>query len=401
MTVTRSSFQSDVAIVGGGPAGSMAAKRLAESGVRVALLERTAFPRDKACGDGVSSRGLALLARHGLGEWATQFPAPEALRVVSPDGQVLDVVPPADESVHYGRTIPRRLLDARLAQAAVAAGARLIESARVRRVERADGAPLTISVDGLKVMAQLLILADGSHAPVARRLGLVRGEPELIALRQYRSGDAGPANRLEIHFQPDVYPGYTWLFPMGDGRVNFGTGTYARRARRGGFTLKAYLAQLAADPTALDGRLARTEALVPIVGRPLRTRMEDTQTHAARVMVAGDAAGLVSPLTGEGIAPAMESGVLAAEHALQALQVGDFSARALAGYSRALKSRYGREQRAARILRAGLATRPLFRRAMARMQQDRDLALLIGHIIIGYKSPRLALRPGVLLRLLA
>ncbi|HDQ73182.1 MAG TPA: NAD(P)/FAD-dependent oxidoreductase [Chloroflexi bacterium] len=401
MTVTRSSFRTDVAIVGAGPAGSIAAKRLAESGVRVALLERATFPRDKVCGDGVSSRGLALLAQHGLGEWTAQFPAPEALRITSPDRQVLDVVPPADESVLYGRTIPRRLLDAQLAQAAVEAGARLIEGARVRQVEHAGDAPPTISVNGLKITAQLLILADGSHAPVTRRLGLARGAPELIALRQYRAGDAGPANRLDIHFQPTVYPGYTWLFPMEDGRVNFGTGTYAWRARQGDFTLKAYLAQLATDPTALDGRLARTEALVPIMGHPLRTRMEDTQTHAARVMVAGDAAGLVSPLTGEGIAPAMESGALAAEHALQALQVGNFSARALAGYSRALKSRYGREQRAARILRVGLATRPLFRRAMDRMQQDRDLALLIGYIIIGYKSPRLALRPGVLLRLLA
>ncbi len=400
MTVTGSSFQSDVAVVGAGPAGSIAAKRLAESGVRVALLERATFPRDKACGDGVSGWGLTLLAQHGLGEWAAQFSAPEVLRIVSPDGQTLDVTPPAD-NVHYGRTIPRRLLDHRLVQAAVEAGAQLFEDAQVRHVEQTKGALPTMSINGLKITAQLLILADGSHAPVTRRLGLVHGEPELIALRQYRAGDAGPVGRLEIHFQPDVYPGYTWLFPMGDGRVNFGTGTYIQRARQAEISLKQYLAQLATDSQAMEGRLAQSEALGPIVGHPLRTRLRNTQTHAERVLVAGDAAGLVSPLTGEGIAPAMESGSLAAEHALQALRTGDFSAWALSGYSRALKSRYGREQRAARILRAGLATRPLFRRAMDRMQQDQDLALLIGYIIIGYKSPRLALRPGVLLRLLA
>jgi flavin-dependent dehydrogenase len=105
----------DVAVVGVGPAGSVAAQRLASAGCRVVLLERATFPRDKACGDGVSDRGLAVLARSGLGEWASTFPAPKVLRLTSPEGRVLDVRPQAVGGRCQGRTIPRRLLDARLA----------------------------------------------------------------------------------------------------------------------------------------------------------------------------------------------------------------------------------------------------------------------------------------------
>ena len=85
----------------------------------------------------------------------------------------------------YGRTIPRRLLDTRLAQAAVEAGAQLIEEKRVQGVVWNDGARLSIVTDSLTVSAELVILADGSHAPVTRRLGLTSGPPEMVAVRQY------------------------------------------------------------------------------------------------------------------------------------------------------------------------------------------------------------------------
>ncbi|MFQ6101212.1 MAG: geranylgeranyl reductase family protein [Anaerolineae bacterium] len=393
-------MQTDVAIVGAGPAGSVAAQRLAAAGVRVVLLERATFPRDKPCGDGITARGLAVLARMGLGEWASRFPAPEVGRMTSPDGQVLDVHLKAGDGYCYGRTIPRRLLDARLAQAAMEAGVRLVEGARVRSVEQADGYKTRIIADGLEVAAEMVILADGSHAAVTRRLGLAQGSPGIVAIRQYFAGDIGPPGRMEIHFQQGIVPGYTWLFPMGDGHVNVGAGTFTWRVRRGGVPLREVLARFVSDPAATEGRLARAEPAGPVRGHPLRTRLCDTHTYAERVLVVGDAAGLVNPLSGEGIAPAMESGELAAAHALAALEAGDFSARALAPYSQALHARYGADQRAARIVRLMLSTPRLLNRVFRRLRRDWDLAVLIAHIIIGHKSPRLALRPTTLLRLL-
>ncbi len=393
-------MQADVAVVGAGPAGSVAAQRLAAAGVRVVLLERATFPRDKPCGDGVAARGLSVLARTGLGEWISRFPAPEVLRLTPPDGQVLDLRLPSGDGYCYGRTIPRRLLDDRLAQAAAEAGARLVEGARVRCVDRVDGRVTCVVSGGLEVTAPLVILADGSHAPVTRRLGLVRELPELVAVRQYFAGDAGPSERLEIHFQSRVSPGYTWLFPMGNGHLNVGTGTLTSRVRRGKVSLRGVLAHILSDPTAIGGRLARVEPVGPLRGHPLRVHLGGTRTHAERVLVAGDAAGLANPLSGEGIAPALESGELAAARALAALEAGDFSARALASYSQALLARYKADQLAARFLRLALIGPRLLNRIFRRLQRDEELALLIGHIIIGHKSPRLALRPSTLLRLL-
>jgi len=314
---------------------------------------------------------------------------------------VLDVRPPSGNGYYYGRTIPRRLLDARLAQAAVKAGACLVEKAQVRSVEWTNDTRPNVVADGLEVTAQLVILADGSQAPITRKLGLASDPPELVAVQQYFVGDVGPEERMEIHFERPVVPQYTWLFPMGDGRVNVGTATYTRRARQGGINLREALARFIADPTATEGRLVRAEPAGPVRGHPLRTRLGGTRTHAERVLVVGDAAGLVNPLSGEGIAPAMESGELAATHALVALETGDFSARALASYSRALKARYGADRWSARFLRLALSVPRLFNHVFRRLRQDRELALLIGYIIIGHKSPRLALRPTTLLRLLA
>jgi flavin-dependent dehydrogenase len=138
----------------------------------------------------------------------------------------------------------------------------------------------------------------------------------------------------------------------------------------------------------------------PARGFPLRTRLQDTQTHAARVLVAGDAAGLVSPFTGEGIAAALNSGELAAEHALRALRAGDFSAQALAAYSRDLRAKYQADQRAARALRLILSYPRLLNRAFRRMSQNHNLAQIFSTIFLDQKSPLVALRPGNLLRML-
>jgi geranylgeranyl reductase family protein len=389
----------DVAIVGAGPAGSVAAQRLAAAGAQVALLERTSFPRDKPCGDGVTGRGLAVLERLGLGAWTEQFHRPAIVRLVSPAGQALDRQANPGDDYCYGRIIPRRLLDERLAQAAVEAGARLVEETQVSAVERTDD-NVQVLADGRQVTAQLAILTDGSHMPVTRQLGLARGPAELVALQQYLAGDGGPEERMEFHFAGPVLPFYNWLFPVGGGRVNVGTATYTQWAREGRINPQKVLTRFISDPATNGGRLARAEPVSSMRGHPMYTGVSNAPSHAERVLVAGDAAGLVGPLTGEGIAPALESGELAAAHALTALETGDFSAQALASYSRDLTSRYGADQRGARILRRVLSIPYLFNRIFHRSQRDRELALFIGYIFIGHTSPRLILRPATWLRLL-
>jgi geranylgeranyl reductase family protein len=392
--------QVDVAIIGAGPAGSTAAQRLAAAGVKVVLLEQATFPRDKPCGDGVTARGLKVLERSALAGWLSHFPAPRVGRMSSPDGQVIELRLHPDDHYCYGRTIPRRLLDEQLAHAAVRAGARLIEGTRVREIGPAEKNGRYVNAGELRLTAGLVILADGSPAPLTRRLGLSTGQPEMIAIRRYFAGDVGPQERLEIHFRPHIAPGYAWIFPISESCVNVGIGTFRHHVRDRKLRLREALDDFIADTALTEGRLARAEPAGPLQGHPLRMQLNGARTHDDRILVAGDAAGLVNPLSGEGIAQALESGELAASYALAALETGDLSARALAAYSRALKARFEADHRAASLLRLVLAAPGLLNRVFNRLRQDARLALLIGHIIIGHTSPRAALRPYTLLRLI-
>ena len=147
-------------------------------------------------------------------------------------------------------------------------------------------------------------------------------------------------------------------------------------------------------------RLEDAAPVSPLRGRAIRARADFRRTFAASVLLAGEAAGLVNPLTGEGIAPALESGQLAARFARKALEEGDFSATALSAYGRALRERYGKEQRAARILRALFGLPGVVNRLVCRAREDESFARYMAKVIIGFYPVQAALHPKVLFRLL-
>lgn len=394
MTLTH-----DVVIVGAGPAGSTAAHRLARAGIDVALLDRATFPRDKSCGDGVGLRALDVLERSGLGEWAKGFLVPAIYRMSSPDEQVLDVRLPLEEAI-FGRDIPRYILDARLVETAVLAGTQLHESTRVTDITMEQGSRVKVIAGNEVFEADLLILADGSHAPLTRQIGLARNEPDLYAIRQYFKGDRDDTRRIEIHFQRWILPGYSWIFPENDGRVNVGTGTFSYRLQREGVDLKQFLNRFLSEQHLSGGRLSDATPDGGIRGHPLRTELGRSRTHAERIMVVGDAAGLVNPMSGEGISSGMESGEMAARIALKSLAAGDFSSNFLHAYTRELHALFMPDWRAARFLRQILTRPRLLNYLFRRMSSDDERALLFGYLIINYVPQRRALRPRTLLRLL-
>jgi flavin-dependent dehydrogenase len=221
-----------------------------------------------------------------------------------------------------------------------------------------------------------------------------------LAVRQYLAGDTGPSGRLDVHFLDSMLPGYLWVFPMTGGRVNVGVGTSMARVHSGDVDLKAVLVDFLRRQRRTGERLAEAEPLGSVQGHPIRTAFGQTHTHAERLLVAGEAAGLVSPLSGEGIAPAMESGELAAQHALNALKAGDISSDALAVYTQALRAHYAADWRWARRLRRVMDVPWLLNHAFRRLAVDPALALLAGKIVIGAESPQRLLHPRTLARLL-
>ena len=309
----------DVAVVGGGPAGTAAAITLARAGRQVVLLDKAAFPRDKCCGDGLTAEALRLLEQLGLDPGAVaSWQAVDDVVVRSPSGR--EVLLPLPRGMGTFAAVARRTdLDAALVDLARAAGVEVCEGAAVVGAS-ADDERVRLDVDGGDhVTAPFAVAADGMWSPTRRFLGA--GVPgyrgEWHAFRQYFAG-VGPraATDLFVWFEPDLLPGYAWSFPLPGGRANVGFGI----ARDGGKVERVQdmgklWPDLLARPHIRDvlGPDAVPEA--PHRAWPIPARIDAVDRAAAggRVLFAGDAVAATDVLTGEGIAQALLTGILAAD----------------------------------------------------------------------------------------
>ncbi|MFA9445344.1 geranylgeranyl reductase family protein [Egicoccus sp. AB-alg6-2] len=310
----------DLAVVGAGPAGSAAAigaLRAAPS-LRVALLDRAGFPRDKSCGDGIAPRVIDLLVGAGVtGIVDDHVPVPR-LRL---DRGSLGV---DREMVRPTWVIPRTEFDLRLVDAAQAAGATLLRH-RVRDV--AQGSPVVL--DG-EVEARTVVGADGAHSSVRQALGLPAG-PMAVALRGYSPTPSHRSNAQIIVYDTARQPAYAWSFDRGDGLANVGYGELlgGQRARPNRGQLMERLETLL--PGATEGGPGCWK------GHQLPLSTGRWRPPDGPILLAGDAAGLVNPMTGEGIYYAVATGLAAGRAAAEALVAGE-PATAGARYARTTKT---------------------------------------------------------------
>lgn len=355
-----STADADVIVVGAGPAGAAAAIVLAGSGRRVILADRARFPRDKCCGDGITGAALPRLRELGLdpARVASWRYVDQAV-FVSPSGR-----PVALQTGPQRPTLAiatRSDLDAALVDVARAAGARLVEEARlVGAAVSGGGVELEFAETGT-LRAPFVIAADGAWSPTRKALAGRTVEPRLPkwqAARAYLEGVAGPAStEARVWFDGDLLPGYAWSFPLGDGRANIGLGTL-RTAGGGGRWIVRRLAELleADHVRSFLGGAAAEPSRTVVWPIPTEVKRSDLIGGAGRVLFAGDAVGATDPMTGEGIAEALQTGVLAAE-ALAADRPRAYASSA----GRALVWRHRRRQLCSNLLRtralaaAGLA----------------------------------------------
>jgi geranylgeranyl reductase family protein len=304
----------DVLVVGGGPAGSIAALVLARAGARVALVDKAGFPRDKACGDLIGPRGVQLLRE-------LEVTVPGALAVgdmvvIGPTGRRVRL--PCAPGLTYpghGVAVRRADFDALLHETAVNAGAESIAARAVDPVGPGLGG-FSLS-NGGQVRADVIVGADGATSRVAQAAGLLDARRVLwgFALRSYVEAPVElPAIVWWDEARWRALPGYGWLFPGPDGQANvgLGIGTLADRTSAGRVArlMPAFVHHLH-QIDLLDVRPSPAR-----LGGWLKMGMIGTEPTAPGVLLVGDAAGLVNPLQGEGISQAMASGRAAAEAVL-------------------------------------------------------------------------------------
>jgi geranylgeranyl reductase family protein len=321
--VTPVPTDADVAVVGAGPAGAAAAITLARQGRQVVLIDKATFPRDKCCGDGLTTAALRLLESLGLdpSTVASWEPIDEAV-VAVPDGRRVRLSLPAS-SGRYVASARRTDLDAALVKLAVDTGARLIDGHAVTDVTTTAGnAAVKVDLgDRKSVRARYVIAADGMWSPVRKALGL--GQPGYLgdwqAGRQYFGGVGREARKLWVWFEPDTLPGYAWSFPLPNGTANVGYGVI-RRAGSGLGDLRGQRVDLLARPHIAEVLGSGATPIGAWKAWPIPARIGSTVLWglAGRVLFAGDAARACDLMTGEGIAQALETAELAATAIAQA-----------------------------------------------------------------------------------
>jgi menaquinone-9 beta-reductase len=355
----QADFDADVIVVGAGPGGSSTAYHLAKHGASVLILEKTEFPREKVCGDGLTPRAVKQLVEMGIDT------TPEAgwlrnkgLRVIGGGIRLELDWPQLASYPDFGLVRTRLDFDDMLARHAVKAGATLLTSHNVTgpvldQAGRVTGVAVKTPGGETTFTAPLVVAADGVSARFPLALGMDKREdrPMGVAVRRYyrcaaKADDDYLESWLELRSKDagdTLLPGYGWIFGLGDGRVNVGLGVLnsskAYRQTNYRLMLLDWLANTPAD----WGLGEESNADGKILGAALPMGFNRTPHYTRGMLLVGDSGGMVNPFNGEGIAYAMESGQLAAEIALQALArpEGQARERALRAYPDELRARFG------------------------------------------------------------
>ena len=409
----------DVIVVGAGPSGSTAAYYLAQAGLNVLLIEKSRFPRDKVCGDGLTPRAVKSLIAMGVdvseeAGWLRN----KGLRVIG-GGMRLELDWPELSSwPGYGLVRTRASLDEQLARRAQAAGAKLLEgttvtgpvlddSGRVVGVEttaeaeekskprsRSDNAE-RVHGSTVRYRARVVVAADGNSSRLSVAMGLRKRDdrPMGVAVRTYytspRHKDDYLESWLDLWDGDRLLPGYGWIFGMGDGTSNVGLGMLNTSDAFGKTDyrelLKRWLRSMPEEWGYVEEN--RTE---PVRGAALPMGFNRTPHYHKGLLLAGDAAGMVNPFNGEGIAYAMESGELLARVVAQALArpTRAEAERVLRSYPEELQAAYGRYYTLGRVFVQLLGKPKLMRYATSRGMNHPQLMRFALKLLANLTDPR-------------
>ncbi|MGX5816754.1 NAD(P)/FAD-dependent oxidoreductase [Chitinophaga lutea] len=340
-------FDTNICIIGAGPAGATTALQLAYMGIPCTVVDKAVFPRDKVCGDGLSGKVLTLLSRidPGIAErlqqyvfkedsWGVTFVAANRMSInipYQPDYKKLPGEPRGFvcKRIHFDNFLVEELKRCPQVQ--------LIEGKSITKYElQAAGYLLSDASGSLRIKTKLVIAANGAHSGFTKDVAGIRMEPEhyVAGIRAYYKGISGlhADNLIELHFLKNILPGYFWIFPLPNGEANVGVGMLSKDARRRKVNLKQLLLDAVQNDPILRERFKNATLQGTIDGYGLPLGSKKRRLSGERYMLVGDAAFLIDPFTGEGIGNAMYSGRMAAQQAAACVAANDYSAAAMLAY---------------------------------------------------------------------
>ena len=397
----------DVIIVGAGPAGASTAYYLAKQGLDVLVVEEKTMPRPKSCGDGVGPRAVLALQDIGLEDWLESSGGyrVDRLRIVASSGASITSTPEPDLfPIVYGYVIPREVFDQKLADHARGAGAEIVEGFAADDVTRERGRITGVSgnVDCVptSVRAKLTVAADGSKGKLSRRFGPALSRPKAIGLRTYAKNISGIDDCANIYFTRKFPKGYAWIFPTGDESANVGVGLLG--LDHGG---KGQDIHLAFDHM-IDGQDLSPASLdkSAVTGRPvgsvMRMNFGQRPIHEPGLAFVGDAAGLVSPINGEGISHAIESGKLLAEELAGRFGSAVDLDQGLERYNNTMRRRFLAYFRWGRLFDRVFGSQARLDKAIAKAQNDDYLRIILAGVLANTVHPRELARAKLILKVL-
>lgn len=400
----------DVVIVGAGPSGCACAFMLRNSGLRVAILDKSKFPRDKICGDALSAdviNQLQLMDETLLSDfhrYERKQPS-DGVRFFAPNGQCLDISFTSKIRSSSAGYISKRIdFDDFLFQKLKdCSQIDVFENQKVMAVQSSKkGIDLKTETDIFK--AKMVLGADGAHSIINKSLGnnTLDKNHHCAGLRQYYQNVTGFTGKgsIELHFYKDILPGYFWIFPLPNNQANVGLGMLSSEISKRNVNLKKELEDIIHKHPNIKNRFRDATALESVKGFGLPIGSKKKQLSGDRILLLGDAANLIDPFTGEGIGNAIRSGRVAAKHLIAAFAKSRFDAKFNKRYDQEIYKRMWNELRIGRGLQRLLKYPRLFNAVVKRANRNPSLKLLLSSMLDDVNLKRELTKPSFYFKLI-